>query len=74
MDMPKPISPTGLYLELGTAKSPVLFDVRSEDLFAGGRLIVAARRISPGQWSAADLAKDRRVVVYGSQGTETTRP
>jgi hypothetical protein len=35
MDKPKPISPTDLYLELGTARAPVLIDVRTDADFDG---------------------------------------
>jgi hypothetical protein len=46
MDTPKPISPTDLYLELGTANAPVLIDVRTDINFdPDDRLIVGALRL-----------------------------
>ncbi len=75
MDMPKPISPTELYLELGTTRAPVLIDVRTGPIFdADDRLIVGARRLPDNvdQWKD-ELAGDHRWVVYGSQGDETSR-
>ena len=74
MDMPRPVSPTDLYLELGTASAPVLIDVRPEANFdADGRLIVGARRMpdNADQWKA-ELARHHRFVVYGAQGDETS--
>jgi rhodanese-related sulfurtransferase len=75
MDKPKPISPTDLYLELGTARAPVLIDVRTDAIFeADDRLIVGARRLPENvdQWKL-QFAKDHRFVVYGSQGDETSQ-
>jgi rhodanese-related sulfurtransferase len=75
MDKPEPISPTDLYLELGTARAPVLIDVRTDANFdADDRLIVGARRLPENvdQWKL-QFAKDHRIVVYGSQGDETSR-
>jgi rhodanese-related sulfurtransferase len=75
MDMPRPISPTDLYLELGTAGAPALIDVRTGPTFdADDRLIIGARRLpeSPDQWKI-ELKKGQRFVVYGSQGDQTSR-
>jgi rhodanese-related sulfurtransferase len=74
MDKPRPISPADLYLELGTARAPVLIDVRSGPIFdPDDRLIVGAGRMpeSPDQWNV-ELEKSRRFVVYGSEGDETS--
>jgi rhodanese-related sulfurtransferase len=75
MDKPRPISPTDLYLELGTAGAPALIDVRTGPTFdADDRLIIGARRLpeSPDQWKV-ELKKSQRFVVYGSQGDQTSR-
>ena len=75
MDRLKPISPTDLYLELGTARAPVLLDVRTDANFdADDRLIVGARRMpeSPDQRKVKP-ARDQRFVVYGSHGAEATQ-
>jgi rhodanese-related sulfurtransferase len=75
MDTPKPVSPTDLYLELGTANAPVLIDVRTGINFdPDDRLIVGARRLPDNvdQWKA-DLAKGSRFVVYDSQGDEASQ-
>jgi rhodanese-related sulfurtransferase len=73
VDLPKPISPTELYLELGTPRAPVLIDVRTGPIFdADDRLIVGARLPdNVDQWKRA--CWDHLWVVYGSQGDETSR-
>lgn len=75
MDKPKPISPTELYSEIGTASAPIVIDARTQPYFdADDRLIVGARRMSDNvdQWKL-DIAKGQRIVVYGGQGDETSQ-
>ena len=66
MTKAQPISPTDLYLELGTARAPVLIDVRSDlNSDPDQRLIVSARPmpVTPEQWTI-DLESGQRFVVY----------
>jgi rhodanese-related sulfurtransferase len=72
MTKAQPISPTDLYLQLGTARAPVLIDVRTElSSDPDQRLIVGARPmpVTPEQWTL-DLESGQRLVVYDSQGDE----
>ena len=74
MTKAQPISSTDLYLQLGTARAPVLIDVRTDLNFdPDRRLIVSARPmpVTPEQWTI-DLESGQRLVVYDSQGDETS--
>jgi rhodanese-related sulfurtransferase len=69
------ISPTQLYDRLGTARAPLLLDVRrAADITADDRPIIAARRRAPedvARWGR-DLA-GRRVVVYCVHGHQVSQ-
>jgi rhodanese-related sulfurtransferase len=70
----QPISSTDLYLQLGTVRAPVLIDVRTDlNSDPDRRLIVSARPmpVTPEQWTI-DLESGQRLVVYDSQGDETS--
>jgi rhodanese-related sulfurtransferase len=74
MTKAQPISSTDLYLQLGTARAPVLIDVRTDlNSDPDRRLIVGARPmpVTPEQWTI-DLESGQRLVVYDSQGDETS--
>jgi rhodanese-related sulfurtransferase len=65
------ITPTELHEQLGTARAPIVLDVRlSKDIAPDDRLIVAARRRDPedvGRW-AKELPAGRGVVVHCLHG------
>jgi rhodanese-related sulfurtransferase len=71
-----PISPTDLYRHLGTAKAPLLIDVRRAPAFETDdhRIIGAARRLPDdlASWSGA-LPKGRAVVAYCVHGHEVSQ-
>ena len=71
-----PISPTELYRHLGTAKAPLLIDVRRAPAFDADdqRIIGAARRLPDdlASWSNA-LPKERAVVAYCVHGHEVSQ-
>jgi rhodanese-related sulfurtransferase len=74
MAKPSSISPTELYLQLGTARAPTVIDIRPD----GGpdpdrKLIVSARPLpaSPEEWNA-DLGSGQHLVVYDSEGGEAS--
>ena len=71
-----PISPDDLYARLGTAKAPVLVDVRRRDAFeADDRLIVGAARRLPDEvahWRQ-HLPAGRSVVAYCVHGHEVSQ-
>jgi rhodanese-related sulfurtransferase len=74
MAKPAPISPTDLYIQIGTARAPVLIDIRPEPgLDSDRRLIVGARPLpaSPEQWNV-DLESGQHFVVYDSEGDEAS--
>ena len=70
------ISPRELYASLGSATSPVLFDVRREDAYGAddAMIIGAVRRLpeSVARWLHA-VPKDRAVVVYCGHGHEVSQ-
>ena len=74
MDKPKPISPAGLYLQIGTARAPVIIDARPEPYAdSDDRIIVGAREL-PGnveQWME-ELAKGHSFAVYCGQDEEVS--
>ena len=75
MTKAQPISSTDLYLELGTARAPVLIDVRTDlNSDPDRRLIVSARPmpVTPEQWTI-DLESGHRLVVYDSHGDRRAR-
>jgi rhodanese-related sulfurtransferase len=66
--------PTDLYLQLGTARAPVLIDMRTElNSDPDQRLIVSARPmpVTPEQWTF-DLESGEDFVVYDDQGDEAS--
>jgi rhodanese-related sulfurtransferase len=71
-----PVSPTDLYRQLGTAKAPLLIDVRRAPAFeADGLRIVGATRRPPddlSSWSSA-LPQGRAVVAYCVHGHEVSQ-
>jgi rhodanese-related sulfurtransferase len=71
-----PISPNDLYRHLGTAKAPLLIDVRRAPAFDADdqRIIGAARRLPDdlASWSNA-LPKGRAVVAYCVHGHEVSQ-
>src|SRR5215207_6373354 len=73
MDEALPISPNELYARLGTARAPVVVDLRRQNAFdAEDTLIVGAIRRSPAEaerW-LTDLPPDRAVVMYCGTGGE----
>ena len=72
---PEPISPTDLYLELGTANAPVLIDVRTDTNFDPDDRLIAGALPLPDNvelWRE-ELAKGSRFVVYDSQGDEASQ-
>ena len=74
MTKAQPISSTDLYLQLGTDRAPVLIDVRADlNSDPDRRLIVSARPmpVTPEQWTL-DLESGQHLVVYDSQGDETS--
>jgi rhodanese-related sulfurtransferase len=74
MTKAQPISPTDLYLQLGTARAPVLIDVRTElNSDPDQRLIVSARPmpVTPEQWTI-DLDSGERFVVYSGEDDEVS--
>ena len=70
------ISPTDLYARLGTAKAPLLFDVRRAQAFeSDDTLIIGSARRLPEDvagWGKALLA-DRSVVAYCVHGHEVSQ-
>lgn len=70
------ISPTDLYRSLGTAKAPLVIDVRRAPAFDADsqRIIAAARRLPEEvtSWSAT-LPKGRAVVAYCVHGHEVSQ-
>src|SRR5260370_41168932 len=78
MDRQKPssISPRDLYGAIGTALTPLVFDVRRSAGFdADDRMLVGALRRVPGdvgQW-VHDVPAGRSVVVYCHQGHEVSQ-
>jgi rhodanese-related sulfurtransferase len=78
MDGQKPpsILPEELYSGIGTAAAPCVFDVRRAAAFdADDRMLVAARRRSPGEvgeW-ARGLSTGNPVVVYCTHGHEVSQ-
>jgi rhodanese-related sulfurtransferase len=68
-----PISPENLYARLGTARAPLVIDVRRQGEFdANGTLIIGAVRRSPAEaerW-LKNLAPGRGVVTYCSTGRD----
>jgi rhodanese-related sulfurtransferase len=74
MTKAQPICPTDLYLQLGTARAPVLIDVRTElNSDPDQRLIVSAQPmpVTPEQWTI-DLASGDRLVVYSGEDDEAS--
>jgi hypothetical protein len=74
MTKAQPISSTDLYLQLGTDLAPVLIDVRADlNSDPDRRPIVSARPmpVTPEQWTL-DLESGQHLVVYDSQGDETS--
>jgi rhodanese-related sulfurtransferase len=74
MTKAQPILPTDLYRQLGTARAPVLIDVRTDlNSDPDRRLIVGARPmpVTTEQWTI-DLENGQRLIVYDSQGDETS--
>jgi rhodanese-related sulfurtransferase len=74
MTKAQPISATDLYLQLGTARAPVLIDVRTElNSDPDQRLIVSARPmpVTPEQWTL-DLESGQQFVVYSGEDDETS--
>ena len=73
---PPSISPDDLYARLGTARAPVLLDVRRNEAFAADdRLIIGAYHAPPDaaeRWSR-DLPPDRFVVAYCVHGHEVSQ-
>lgn len=71
------ISPQSLYAQLGTARSPLIVDVRREPAFAAAeRLIPAAVRCPPeaiSQWIGPKAQGSRTVVVYCAHGHEVSQ-
>jgi rhodanese-related sulfurtransferase len=70
----QPISPTDLYLQLGTARAPVLIDVRTELDSDGDRRLIASALpmpVTPEQWTI-DLESGQCFVVYDGQGDEAS--
>jgi rhodanese-related sulfurtransferase len=76
MDGIQPISPSDLYSQLGTARAPVVLDVRRPADFSGAsQLIVGASHESPDeidQWKGR-LGAGRQVVVYCAHGREVSQ-
>jgi rhodanese-related sulfurtransferase len=70
------ITASQLYEQLGTARAPIVLDVRlSKDIASDDRAIVAARRRDPedvGRWSK-DLPASRSVVVYCVHGRHVSQ-
>jgi rhodanese-related sulfurtransferase len=63
------ISADALYRQLGTARSPLLVDVRATPAFdASQRMIVGAVRRSPEALEHRSLPQDRGIVVYCDDG------
>jgi rhodanese-related sulfurtransferase len=71
-----PISPTELYRHLGTAKAPLLIDVRRAPAFDSDdqRIVAAARKLPDdvASW-ASTLPKGRAVVAYCVHGHEVSQ-
>jgi rhodanese-related sulfurtransferase len=71
-----PISPDGLYARVGTAKAPLLIDVRRVQAFeADDRLIIGSARRLPedvSDWRKA-LPSGRSVVAYCVHGREVSQ-
>ncbi len=70
------ISPQELYEQLGTARAPIVLDVReAADIGPAARAIVAARRRDPeevARW-AKDLPAGASVVVYCAHGRQVSQ-
>src|SRR5215203_2380504 len=68
-----PISPENLYARLGTARAPLVIDVRRQDAFdTSETLIIGAVRRSPAEaerW-LKNLAPGRGVVTHCSTGRD----
>jgi len=71
-----PVSPEDLYTRLGTAKAPLLIDVRRREAFDSGPLLIigAARRLPEdvSKWQSV-LPADRPIVAYCVHGHEVSQ-
>jgi rhodanese-related sulfurtransferase len=76
MDGPNSVSPRDLFSSIGTASSPLVFDVRRTAAFeADDRMLVSARRRNPDEvleWRQ-QIPADRQVVVYCVHGHEVSQ-
>jgi rhodanese-related sulfurtransferase len=76
MDGQSSISPQALYVAIGTAAAPIVFDVRRTAAFdADDRMVVSAQRRVPedvGRWWR-DLPQGRPIVVYCVRGHQVSQ-
>ena len=71
-----PVSPEDLYARLGTAKAPLLIDVRRREAFDSGQLLIigAARRLPDdvAEWRSV-LPAGKPIVAYCVHGHEVSQ-